>query len=116
MTLTNRLAASVGALALLAAVQAVPALASSHREAPGITQKPKLDGTDFYMFNSYKSGRTGYVTLIADYIPLEDPYGGPNYFAMDTHAHYDINIDNRGNGNAHIIFRLISSVRTKTSR
>ena len=40
------------------------ALASSHREAPFITTRPKVDGTDFYMFNSYEAGRTGFVTLI----------------------------------------------------
>lgn len=38
--------------------------ASSHREAPFITQSPKVDGTDFYMFRSYESGRSGFVTLI----------------------------------------------------
>jgi len=45
-----------------------------------------VDSTDFYMFNSYEAGRTGYVTLLANYIPLQDPYGGPNYFALDSTA------------------------------
>ncbi len=49
--------------------------ASSHREAPFITTRPKVDGTDFYMFNSYEAGRAGYVTLIANYQPFEDPAG-----------------------------------------
>ena len=54
---------------VLAAAAALPfaALASSHREAPFITEHPKVDGTDFYMFRSYEQGREGYVTLIADY-------------------------------------------------
>ena len=59
---------------------------SSHREAPNITRLPTEDSTDFYMFNSYEAGRSGYVTLIANYIPLQAPYGGPNYFALDPAA------------------------------
>ena len=77
----------------LAAVAALPlaiasslASASSHREAPFITKHPKVDGTDFYMFRSYEPGREGYVTLIANYLPLQDPYGGPNYFTLDPDA------------------------------
>ena len=59
---------------------------------------PKVDGTDFYMFRSYEAGRDGYVTLIANYIPLQDAYGGPNYFSPDADALYDIRIDNNGDG------------------
>ena len=44
---------------------------------------PRVDGTDFYMFRSYESGRDGYVTLLANYLPLQDPYGGPNYFDLE---------------------------------
>jgi hypothetical protein len=86
------------AAALATALSAVtfPALASSHREAPAITQTPKVDATDFYIFNSYESGRSGYVTMIANYIPLQDAYGGPNYFTMDSDALYEIKIDNDG--------------------
>ncbi len=72
------------------------AMASSHREAPFITTAPKVDGTDFYMFRSYEPGRDGYVTLIANYLPLQDAYGGPNYFALDPNALYEIHIDNNG--------------------
>ncbi len=79
---------------------------SSHREAPFITEQPKVDGTDFYMFNSYEPGREGYVTLIANYLPLQDPYGGPNYFTMDPEAVYDIHIDNNGNAKPDITFRF----------
>ena len=61
-------------------------VASSHREAPFITTRPKVDGTDFYMFNSYEPGRAGYVTLIANYQPFESPQGGPNYYTMDPRA------------------------------
>ena len=59
------------------------ALASSHREAPFIAGQPKVDGTDFYMFRSYEPGRENFITFIANYNPLQDAYGGPNYFTLD---------------------------------
>ena len=89
---SGALAAVPIALALLAG----GASASSHREAPFITTVPKVDATDFYMFRSYESGRGDYVTMIANYQPLQDAYGGPNYFAMDPNALYEIHIDNDG--------------------
>ena len=82
------------------------ALASSHREAPFITTRPKVDGTDFYMFNSYETGRAGFVTLIANYQPLQDPQGGPNYFTMDPKALYEIHIDNNGDGDEDLTFQF----------
>jgi hypothetical protein len=94
------------ALAAVAVLAAAPALASSHREAPGITEMPKVDGTDFYMFNSYEAGRSGFVTLIANYLPLQDAYGGPNYFALDPDALYRIHIDNTGDGVEDITFQF----------
>jgi hypothetical protein len=81
------------------------ALASSHREAPFITTRPKVDGADFYMFNSYEAGRTGFVTLIANYQPLQEPQGGPNYFTMDPKALYEIHIDNNGDGVEDLTFQ-----------
>ncbi|MES2918498.1 MAG: DUF4331 domain-containing protein [Pseudomonadota bacterium] len=83
-------------LALLAASLVPQAQASSHREAPFITRQPKVDATDFYAFRSYEAGRSGHVTLIANYLPLQDAYGGPNYFALDPEALYEIHIDNNG--------------------
>lgn len=80
--------------------------ASSHREAPYITTKPKVDATDFYLFNSYERGRKGFVTLIANYQPLQDAYGGPNYFSMDPNAIYDIHIDNNGDAREDLTFRF----------
>ncbi|KXI27280.1 DUF4331 domain-containing protein [Paraglaciecola hydrolytica] len=80
--------------------------ASSHREAPNITRFPTLDSTDFYAFNSYEEGRGDYVTLIANYIPLQDAYGGPNYFAMDPAAVYSLHIDNDGDAVEDISFQL----------
>lgn len=84
----------------------VPAMASSHREAPGITKTPKVDGTDFYMFNSYEAGRSGFVTLVANYLPDQSPFGGPNYFALDPEAVYRISIDNNGDGNEDLTFQF----------
>jgi Domain of unknown function (DUF4331) len=82
------------------------AMASSHREAPFITTVPKVDGTDFYMFSSYEAGRSGYVTLIANYQPLQDSYGGPNYFSMDPNALYEIHIDNNGDAKEDLTFQF----------
>lgn len=87
-------------------VSTAPALASSHREAPFIAGLPRLDATDFYMFRSYESGREGFVTLLANYIPLQDPYGGPNYFKLDSRARYEIHIDNDGDAVEDLSFRF----------
>jgi len=92
------------AAALFAGAGAVNA--SSHREAPFITQQPKVDGTDFYMFRSYEAGRADYVTLVANYIPLQDAYGGPNYFAMDPEALYEIHVDNDGDAVEDLTFQF----------
>jgi hypothetical protein len=95
------------ALSILAtAVALAPAQASSHREAPGITEMPKVDSTDLYMFNSYELGRAGYVTLIANYQPFQDAWGGPNYFFLDSDAFYRIHIDNTGDGVEDLTFQF----------
>jgi hypothetical protein len=79
---------------------------SSHREAPLITELPKVDNTDFYMFSSYESGREGFVTIIANWLPLQDAYGGPNYFALDDDALYEIHIDNNGDSVEDLTFQF----------
>lgn len=84
------------AIACLAIIASGVALASSHREAPLITETPKLDATDFYMFRSYETGRAGFVTFIANYQPFQDPQGGPNFFMFDPNAVYSILVDNNG--------------------
>jgi len=93
-------------LGAVAVAQPPVASASSHREAPFITKNPKVDGTDFYMFNSYETGRTGFVTIIADYQPFQDAWGGPNYFNMDPDAMYEIMIDNNGDGVEDITYQF----------
>ena len=82
------------------------AFASSHREAPNIARLPTLDATDLYLFDSYEAGRTGYVTILANYIPLQDPYGGPNYFALDPAGLYEIHIDNTGDAVEDLTFQF----------
>lgn len=84
----------------------VSTFASSHREAPNLTRMPTLDSTDFYAFNSYEAERSGFVTLIANYIPLQDAYGGPNYFAMDPAAVYSIHVDNNGDAVEDMTFQF----------
>lgn len=82
------------------------ASASSHREAPFIAGQPTVDAADFYMFTSYEPGRSDYVTFIANYNPSQDAWSGPNYFALNQNAVYDINIDNSGNAKPDIVFRF----------
>jgi hypothetical protein len=65
-----------------------------------------VDSTDFYMFMSYEPGQEGYVTLIANYVPLQDAYGGPNYFALDQAALYEIHIDNDGDAREDLTFQF----------
>ncbi len=96
-------AAIAGALAL---IYAVPVNASSHREAPFISNQPKVDGTDLYMFRSYETGRQDYVTLIANYIPFQDPQGGPNFYQFDQNGLYEIHVDNVGDAKEHLTFQF----------
>ena len=106
MTVTPFLRTCCATALLSGGLAATTASASSHREAPAITQTPKVDGTDFYMFRSYEPGREGYVTFIANYQPLQAPYGGPNYFTMDPDAVYEIHIDNDGDALEDITFQF----------
>src|SRR3977135_863248 len=94
------------ALWLGAAMLPLWAMASSHREAPNIAGKPRVDGTDFYMFRSYEPGRSEFVTFLANYIPFQDPQGGPNFYNMDEDAVYKINIDNDGSGRPDLTFEF----------
>ncbi len=102
--------AVVGSLAvtagLLAGTMIAPALvgASSHREAPGISRDPSADSTDLYFFVSPDKPNT--ATIIANYIPLQDPAGGPNFFAFDDNVLYSINIDNKGDAEDHIQYQF----------
>ena len=93
-------------LASGAAFLSSPAQAASHREAPFIAGLPKLDSTDLYMFRSYEPGRENFVTIIANYVPFQTPYGGPNFFQLDPNALYEIHIDNNGDAVEDMTFQF----------
>src|SRR5215813_1310584 len=107
-TRTRRPAAALAALGLaLAAGVAVlgpsGARASSHREAPLIAADPAVDNTDVYAFAS--PDRPGYATFVANFIPFEEPNGGPNFYPFATDAVYNINIDNNGDAKPDAVYR-----------
>ena len=77
---------------------------SSHREAPEISKDPVADSTDVYAFVSPDRPET--VTLISNYIPLEDPAGGPNFFEFGDDVLYRIHIDNNGDGKSDITYEF----------
>lgn len=85
-------------LALAAILSGTPILASSHAEAPLISMDRFADNTDTYAFRSVESGRAGFVTLIANFIPLQEPSAGPQWFRFDDTVRYEIKIDNTGDG------------------
>jgi hypothetical protein len=77
---------------------------SSHREAPEITKDPVADSTDVYAFVS--PDRPDTVTLIANYIPLEGPAGGPNFYAFGDEVLYEIHVDNDADAQADITYQF----------
>nr|WP_217900175.1 DUF4331 domain-containing protein [Noviherbaspirillum humi] len=81
-------------------------VASSHREAPFLTGQPKVDATDLYLFRSYEPGREGYVTVVANYIPFQDPFGGPNFYQFDQNALYEIHFDTNGDAKEDLTFQF----------
>lgn len=94
------------AAAALSNLFMMPATASSHREAPFLTEQPKVDGTDLYLFRSYEPGREGYVTVMANYIPFQDAFGGPNFYQFDENGLYEIHFDNNGDAKEDITFQF----------
>src|SRR5690349_14708895 len=99
MTWIVRLAA-----VLLLSALARDAVASSHREAPLIAQDPTADNTDLYAFVS--PDRPDTVTIVANYVPLEEPAGGPNFNAFGYDGLYAVNIANDGDGEEDIQYRF----------
>ena len=79
---------------------------SSHREAPGISQDPVADSTDLYAFTSPDHPET--VTLIANYIPLEGPDGGPNFYNFGDDVLYEITVTNGGTVADAITYQSVS--------
>ena len=101
------------ALAISGTLSIHSSLASSHREAPQIANQPKVDASDFYMFNSYEKDREGYVTILANYIPLQDAFAGPNFYSMDEDALYEIHIDNNGDAVEDLTFQFDFNLQQK---
>ena len=77
---------------------------SSHREAPEISKDPVADSTDVYAFVS--PDKPGTVTLIANYVPLEGPDGGPNFYEFGNDVLYEIHIDNDGDGQPDVTYQF----------
>src|ERR1700732_2529184 len=77
---------------------------SSHREAPEISKDPVADSTDVYAFVSPDRPHT--VTLIANYIPLQEPAGGPNFYEFGNDVLYEIHVDNDGDGLADVTYQF----------
>ncbi len=93
----------------------LPALASSHGEAPLISMDRFADNTDTYAFRSVEAGRAGFVTLIANYIPLQDPSGGPQWFRFDDQVLYEIKVDNNGDGVEDVTYQFQFTTQTVNS-
>ena len=85
--------------------------ASSHREAPLISQDPLADNTDLYFFRSPDKPDT--VTIVANYIPLEEPNGGPNFNTFGDDVRYEIKVDNDGDGEEDITYRFQFQTKNK---
>jgi hypothetical protein len=89
---------------LIVGLALLPGKASSHREAPLISQDPMADNTDLYAFVSPNAPTT--VTMIANYIPLEPPASGPNFPAFDDTVLYEIHIDNNGDSKEDLTYQF----------
>jgi hypothetical protein len=94
LALGTAVLSAAAAAAFVGSLGPSSATASSHREAPLIADDPAADNTDVYAFVSPDKPNT--VTIIANYIPFEDPAGGPNYYKFDPTVLYSLNIDSDG--------------------
>ena len=112
-----RYIAKISALAVMASLMAgvmlVPsARASSHRDAPFISEDPAADNTDTYAFVSYEPGRSDFVTIIGNWVPLQEPSGGPNFYKLSDFVNYDLLIDVDGDARPDLIYRFDFITRT----
>ncbi|MGW5634577.1 DUF4331 domain-containing protein [Streptomyces sp. NPDC003832] len=90
------------------------ASASSHREAPLISGTPQYDNTDVYAFVSPDKPDT--TTIVANWIPFEEPAGGPNFFPFAEDAQYDIHIDNNGDAQGELLYRFTFKTHVKNKK
>src|SRR4051795_5733487 len=116
MSKTTRIlpAALLAALAA-GAIAVIPGSGSSHREAPLTSLDPTGDDTDLYAYTA--DDAPGALTVVANWIPFEDPAGGPNFYRFDDRAEYYINVDNTGDGvyDVRYQFRFKTRVRNPKS-
>ncbi|MFS4096264.1 DUF4331 domain-containing protein [Streptomyces sp. AF1A] len=108
------LAAGGLAAAGVATLEPGAASASSHREAPLISGAPQYDNTDLYAFVSPDKPDT--TTIVADWVPFEEPAGGPNFYTFADDAQYDIHIDNNGDAQGELLFRYTFRTHTKNGK
>jgi hypothetical protein len=106
-----RIAAALAAGAALGLLGG-PARASSHAEAPMIAEDPAADNTDLYFFRSPENPDR--VVILANYIPLEEPSGGPTYKYFSDRVRYEINIDRNNDGKDDLSFQFQFTTRTQT--
>ena len=104
LLLAGLVTAAVAAASFVGAAGPSGVTASSHREAPVISDDPAADNTDVYAFVSPDKPNT--VTIIADYIPFEDPAGGPNYNRFDPTVLYELNVDNDGDADEDVTYQF----------
>ncbi|MEU8457290.1 DUF4331 domain-containing protein [Streptomyces griseoaurantiacus] len=109
--LCGALAAGGLAAAGVVALEPGAASASSHREAPLISGQPQYDNTDVYAFVSPDKPDT--TTLVANWIPFQEPAGGPNFYTFAEDAQYDLHVDNNGDAQSELIFRYTFRTHTK---
>ncbi|WP_405964680.1 DUF4331 domain-containing protein [Streptomyces sp. NBC_00723] len=109
-------ALAAGGLAAASVATLVPgaAYASSHREAPLISGTPQYDNTDVYAFVSPDHPDT--TTIVANWIPFEEPAGGPNFFPFAEDAQYDLHIDNNGDAKEDLTFRYTFKTHVKNKK
>src|SRR5204862_2792391 len=107
-------------IALIAAVIAVAiavplSFGSSHREAPLTSVDPTADDTDLYAFVAPDAPQD--LTVVANWIPFEDPAGGPNFYRFDDRAKYYVNVDSTGDGRYDVRYevRFKTKIRNKNS-
>ncbi|MEA2312720.1 MAG: hypothetical protein QOE28_2688 [Solirubrobacteraceae bacterium] len=102
----RKLAIAVPLAAALAAgaIAVSPGSGSSHREAPLTALDPTADDTDLYAFTA--ADAPGALTIVANWIPFEDPAGGPNFYRFDDRADYYMNVDNTGDGRYDVRYRF----------
>jgi hypothetical protein len=106
--LRTRALAATACLAVLAGLFALAPLkgrSSSHREAPLVSRDPQIDTTDVWAFVS--EDRPDTVTIVASWLPFEEPAGGPNFYSWADGAHYDVNIDNDHDAKPDITYRWV---------